>query len=1265
MFTAVLSCRFPVGLRSRIGGFGIFKSFATLAAIGVLSVIAPLPLSAADIEPGSSLKLLTRANYLPANPVLVRVEVIAPDGQPDRDLWNAEAMLTVDVPGITLSTNRVDLRNGLGSALVTFSGGGNFTLTATVGSLSTNRALQDLTGASVTTVSGTLPGTTSTWNGVVHVTSTVTVPAGHTLTIAPNTLVLIDGVASGSGGAGLIVNGAVNALGTEDEPVTITCFDPALRWGQIRHTDAHPSVYQHTIITLAGRAPGEGHTGQAPVLRPSNSTLTFDHCSITDHATAAGTPGKIMYAINSDLTFNECLLARARMGPEIQGTALHCTNTWIVAMHGPDDADGIYLHDQQAGQEIALQGCVIVDGDDDAIDTLDAVITVENCILRDWPNPNEDAKGVSGFNGEITLRRCVVANCYAGVASKSSGPLARVNIDHCTITGITAGVSAAYKVNAAAGNIDFRITNSIIRSVDAVHTDFGPTNFSIGFSDLSEVWPGAGNFTADPLFVDEAGYDFHLQAASPAIDSGDPTAALDADGTRTDLGAFPFAGTANPLIAFGSDWTYLDDGSDQGGGWTQADFDDSAWASGPAQLGYGDGDEATVLDYGPDSDNKYITSYFRRSVVLGNPAQYSGLELHVLRDDSAVMYINGQEVWRDNLPAGAIDYLTLAVTPLGTAEEGIIQTAIISADVLVPGTNVIAVEIHQVLPTSTDTSFDMEMVGLPANQTPSVALLIPSEGATFAAPATIALEASASDSDGSVAKVEFFHDGVLVGEDDSDPFTFAWSGVTAGSFALTAVATDDLGATNESVPIHITVNVASDPVTNSLVVWGSDWKYLDNGSDQGTAWRENAFDDSSWASGPAQLGYGDGDEATVVEDNGTPGYNPGDTDRYLTTYFRRSLVVTNPTQYTSVDLSVLFDDGTVVYLNGNEVFRGNMPGGTINYDTPAILSGVGDNTILQTNLPSSVLQAGTNIVAVEIHQDAHDSSDISFDYEMLGLIVNELPSVALTSPSDGTTFTAPATIALEADASDGDGAVTIVEFFRNGVLVGEDLAEPYTFDWTGVAAGNYTLTAVATDDQGATNESAPIQITVNAPSGSVTNTIVGWGSDWNYLDNGSDQGAAWHQNGFDDSSWTSGPAQLGYGDGDEATVVEDNGTPGYNPSDTDRYLTTYFRHSFTVTDPALYNSLDLSVLFDDGAVVYLNGNEVFRCNMPGGTIAFDTPAILSGVGDNTVWQTNLSSGLLLPGENIVAVEIHQDAPESSDISFDFELQGIISGATTN
>src|SRR5438128_3388142 len=110
-------------------------------------------------------------------------------------------------------------------------------------------------------------------------------------------------------------------------------------------------------------------------------------------------------------------------------------------------------------------------------------------------------------------------------------------------------------------------------------------------------------------------------------------------------------------------------------------------------------------------------------------------------------------------------------------------------------------------------------------------------------------------------------------------------------------------------------------------------------------------------------------------------------------------------------------------------------------------------------------------------------------------------------------------------------------------------------------------------------------------------TLVPAGAVWKFLDNGSDQGVKWRGTNFNDNTWRSGPAQLGYGDNDESTVVS------YGPSSSAKYITTYFRHRFLVPDASLYSNLILRVLRDDGAVVYLNSNEVYRANVAPGTIS--------------------------------------------------------------
>jgi regulation of enolase protein 1 (concanavalin A-like superfamily) len=92
---------------------------------------------------------------------------------------------------------------------------------------------------------------------------------------------------------------------------------------------------------------------------------------------------------------------------------------------------------------------------------------------------------------------------------------------------------------------------------------------------------------------------------------------------------------------------------------------------------------------------------------------------------------------------------------------------------------------------------------------------------------------------------------------------------------------------------------------------------------------------------------------------------------------------------------------------------------------------------------------------------------------------NTPPTVSLTSPSSGSTFTAPATVSLAASASDADGGVARVEFYAGGTLLGSDTTSPYSFSWSSVPAGSYTLTAVARDTAGATTTSSSRSITVS------------------------------------------------------------------------------------------------------------------------------------------------------------------------------------------
>jgi hypothetical protein len=161
------------------------------------------------------------------------------------------------------------------------------------------------------------------------------------------------------------------------------------------------------------------------------------------------------------------------------------------------------------------------------------------------------------------------------------------------------------------------------------------------------------------------------------------------------------------LVSTGAVWKYLDTGTNVNPAWRNLEFDDTAWPSGPAPLGYDDeGSTATTISYGPDEANKHITTWFRHAFVVRNAADCRRSLLRLLRDDGAAVYLNGTEIVRDNLPSGTITSTNLA---LEAVEEGLLYHVFEVNTPLREGTNVLAVEVHQWDTASSDLLFDLEL----------------------------------------------------------------------------------------------------------------------------------------------------------------------------------------------------------------------------------------------------------------------------------------------------------------------------------------------------------------------------------------------------------------------------------------------------------------------------------------------------------------------------------------------------------------------------
>lgn len=379
------------------------------------------------------------------------------------------------------------------------------------------------------------------------------------------------------------------------------------------------------------------------------------------------------------------------------------------------------------------------------------------------------------------------------------------------------------------------------------------------------------------------------------------------------------------------------------------------------------------------------------------------------------------------------------------------------------------------------------------------------------------------------------------------------------------------GVTNELPPggtganngrIGQNIDIDGVPPT-TLFTFGANWKYLANNT-RPAGWETVAYNDAAWPNGNGILGYGEGDETTCVPSGGGGTLCMPTGTKYITTYFRKTINVVDPTAFSNFTLNVYRDDGIAVYVNGVEVFRSNISG-VLAHTTLADVAAPDDGNTIQTgSIPISAFVAGTNVIAVELHQNGPTSSDLTFDMELIG------------NPSTNT-------------------------------------------------------------------------------------NLIPYGASWKYLANDT-RPANWETVAYNDVTplaWPSGNAQFGYGDGDETTCVPSGGGGTLCTPTGNKWITTYFRKTVTIPNTSIFTNFVMNLIRDDGAVVYVNGVEVFRENMPTGAIVHSTQASsnIGGAAETTPVTYVIPISAFVNGVNTIAVEMHQDVASSSDLSFDLELLG--------
>jgi subtilisin family serine protease len=424
------------------------------------------------------------------------------------------------------------------------------------------------------------------------------------------------------------------------------------------------------------------------------------------------------------------------------------------------------------------------------------------------------------------------------------------------------------------------------------------------------------------------------------------------------------------------------------------------------------------------------------------------------------------------------------------SDDGIQQVAFYANGALV-GTDALspyAFTWHNVAPGSyTLTAVAMDNVGATttsavvsvsvaaSNVPPSVAIASPAGGAIFTAPASVIVTADALDTDGAVASVTFYANGTPIGIDTSGPYSVTWNTVAAGQYTLTAVAADNLGSTATSAPVPITVAPIPGRINVALAANGA-------GATASSTYNANYPPAGAINGDRKGLNWGAGGGWN----DGTPNTSPD----WIEVAFHGTKTIDEVNVFSMQDNYASPIEPTLattfVYygLRAFEVQYWNgaawavLPGGTV----------ANNNKVWRQIVFAPVT---TSRIRVHITGGLSAYSRV-MEVEAWGVAAggNSPPSVALTAPAQGAAFLAPATIAIAAAASDSDDGIQQVAFYANGALIGTDANSPYSVPWTNVGGGVYSLTAVATDNTGATSASPAVSITVAASNTTPSVTLT-------------------------------------------------------------------------------------------------------------------------------------------------------------------------------
>ena len=736
------------------------------------------------------------------------------------------------------------------------------------------------------------------------------------------------------------------------------------------------------------------------------------------------------------------------------------------------------------------------------------------------------------------------------------------------------------------------------------------------------------------------------------------------------------------VLAVESPWKYDDSGTDLGTAWRETGFVDDAWSTGDALL-FIDEDDLPAPKNTPLATGS-TTHYFRTTFeVAGDLEQITELHLRTIIDDGAVFYLNGQEVYRQNMPDGPVTHDTLAAAEVDNAELS--DSILIPVAGLAAGTNVLAVEVHQATapagpgPEPGDGTLPAVADGDLVLHLKADAVNVTVDGSNYVGQwnDTSGVAAPNHFVQGTAGSKPLWIDDALGGrpalrfDGNSDWMSVVGTGLAGvqlpfSFFAVTAGTANPL-ALFDSAPMAVdtfrmypagSVEMWPDSPAIPLSLNPTGSVISIRGSQNGTGNRVMEMrelsatgDDSSSGTGnTAQVAFNAATTPNIGTINqGNHGFFNGDlaelivysgplstadqtaVERYLLEEY--AIVVPPPEEDLAFGAELVVEE--IVVLPEAAQLRFNEVESTVESDFWLEIANTGSQTI---DLDGFVLARDNDEGRAEYvfgEQTIESGQLLALAETTLGFDAADGDRLFLYPPSGSTVLDAVvADASLRGRSPDGDGPWRFADV--------PTPAAPNSFQFHGDVVINEIF-----------YHARPLPGTPGTPASYSTETLLNVDHTWRYNQTGDDLGSAWFDSthAVDGVDWFSGDGLLGQ---------ETN--PGALPDVIRTPLTVsaaqttyYFETEFTFDGDLATVELQLRPVVDDGAIFYLNGEELYSLNMstrPVTAATFASP----GVGDATFTGPEpVPNNALVVGTNVLSVEVHQSSAGSTDVVFGVEL----------